>query len=347
MSEGKISRRQFLKKAGVLLGGSTTTLILASGKIEQELIGAAINFISNPSKANTLKDIAHQFGNEKENPNFRPIDVIISEGISSFESTTGKRVCFQRSPDYQPSSYYQNQIQKIKDSIGLLAQDPKSLIQPFIDSFPPTANREYIESEFNIGGWLDSLPKGGGMYANLTDAGKVVSSNEIIKRVEKESKDLILESKNFIERKVKENNNKPVSASVLFSFFLQKNGGNISQSLDDTYGFLKFASRNSFETGDIQANSQNIAWMKTHVLDEYGIKPYDKETNDLINLIGKPYHTWNLVAMLTYFPADIVEPAGVFRQLTHLDKQGAAKLNSDLLTLSDLNKTEAILLEYH
>ncbi len=341
----KFSRRKFLKIAAL----GSAAAVLTSGQVEKMAIDWIFGILTTPQEGeNILTKAARLLGNEKENPNFRQMNQIIAEGISSYERQTGQKARYTKSSDYKDFSYYQEGLNKIKNSIGILAQDPRKLVAPLIDSFPPLAKREYIAAEADFGDFLTVMSKGSGMYARY--GGAPITNDKSIELKRQKTKEYLTEARKFVEEKVKDNQGKPISASHLFTFFLKQNQGNISQSLTDTYLFLKFASRNDFETGKFTANDKNISWMQEKILDEYGIKPFNSNTqsskSDLINLVGKPYHSWNLVAMLPYFPPEVIEIAGIYRQVTHISQQGADKLNSDLLTLGNLKTTEDLLKKF-
>lgn len=350
-----LTRRDFLRKvvvgtvAGAAVGFEVSNNLASTEKLGIDLLR---DFISNPNLSrDALIRTADVIDNKEVNSKFRDISSIVNEGISDYEKSGGKAF-FKRVDGYQGSDFYNAKINEFKNSIGILPKDPRELASLLTNSFPDDLQRGFLDSNWNISSYLDALPKAGGMFARLTDSGKGFTSDEVINRVKAESKSFLMEAKNFVEDKVRKKG-EPVSSSVLFTYFLDKNEGDISKSLIDTFGFLKFMARNDFDNGefigsDSNRNKRNIVWMKVNILDEFGSSNYAQAKNgdDSINLIGKPYHAWNLVSLLSSFPPEVVTEAGIFRQLTHLDAQGPKKLSSDLRVLADLSATEDVLLKY-
>lgn len=343
-----ITRRQFLKWGAVAAGAA----VLTSGEIEKRLIESFTQLLANPQNAEkALRFFADRLGNERENPHYRSMDKIIEEGIQQYEIQSGNRAFFRRRPEYQDFSYYQEKIEAATKSIGLLAEDPRKIVESILEELSPETKSAFVSADKNFGDYLGVMSDGGGMYERFCqefprDARKPFIGQELIDRVRVSTKKYIVETKDYVENEAQKNGDKPVSASRILSFFLDKNTGDISQSLIDTFTFLKFAARNDFESADFVASEGNIAWMKSNILDEYGSNAYDRETNEQINLIGKPYHSWNLVALLAYFPPEVVVIGGMYEQLTNLPAQKATKLNADLLTLVDLKKIELSLLSH-
>lgn len=106
--------------------------------------------------------------------------------------------------------------------------------------------------------------------------------------------------------------------------------------------------RNNTNTGDFSADDFNIKWYKQNIKDEYQGPTYisPPEGEPVINLIGKPYHSWNLVAMLQFVPLEVVRIGGVQKQLSTFTEQGLGKTRADLQTLENLREVEQFLLSY-
>lgn len=165
--------------------------------------------------------------------------------------------------------------------------------------------------------------------------------------MEKEGKEEMDEAIRFIEQR-REASGKPISSSELLGYFLERNEGDIAPSISDTAIFLKFMARSDPETAKASHTSFNKNWFQTNIADEYGGSSYSESLKDgsTINLIGKPYHSWSLVALLPFFPIELIHAAGVYRQLSTLKSQGISKSKADLQTLQDLRATEAVCLKY-
>ncbi len=347
----QISRRTFLKRAAIGTGATAIGITLASGKIEKTLINITLDILKDPLKTSqTLESVAQKLGNEKDNPHFRQIHVIVNEGLLDYETKSGKKTFFKRNPAYKDWVFYQKKLIDARNSIGVVAQSPEEIAKYILTSLPDSVQQRYRQSATYLGNYELAFYNGSGMWNRLVKSDIDMSDNIAVAT---KSKEYVFEAKNYIENQVKNHNNKPVSASNLFSFFLQKNEGNIAESLEDTYIFLKRAARNNFETGDFvgHQNDQNkpcVDWMKANVLDEYGAEPYDKPTDihNAINLVGKPYHTWNLLATIVWVPSQVVIIAGTREQLNYASSQGISKIETDLLTLADLQKTEELLLKH-
>lgn len=354
-----LTRRQFLKRAALAAAGGA--VVLSSGELENLTISGVLRFLENPQRAEaTFRNIANRLGNERENPAFRPMVEILQEGIKEYEEKTGRKTYFQRNPDYRDYSYYEEKINKAaKDWFAVLPYDPRDFINVFtLRKVTPAIKTAILEVDRDFYGFPSFMSEvGGGMRARFIKeypdyADKSWDKRKLAEdKIGDKIKEYLTEAKSYVESKVEKNENRPVSASKVFSFFLDKNEGDISQSLDDTFRFLKFAARNDFENADYTGNKvdrawSNVAWMRSHILDEYGSKNYSRETNGQLNLIGKPYHSWSLVSLLTYLPSEVVSVGNLFVQLVELPSQGVTKLHSDLVTVADLKKIESSLLSH-
>ncbi len=349
--QSRFNRRRFLQGSAAVVATGT---IASSGQLEKAAINGLMKLFDDPKHGeDILHKAAESLGRNKENPHFRPIDLLIEEGIKVYEGQTGNKACFQRSIDYRDFAHYQKGVETASNSIGVLPTNPTKIAESLINSFPASAKSQFAAADDRIGNFFGvlSLTDQSGLYEryceeNPNDRGKSFARQDMIDRGNQKAREYITEAKEFTETEAGKNGNRPISASKLLSFFLSKNNGDIASSLNDTYIFLKFASRNNFETGEAKADDVNVNWLKNNILDEYGSSSYATESDDLVNLIGKPYHSWNLVAMLAYFPPEIIEIGGIYRQLTHIDQQRADKLQSDLLTLSELKQADETLLSH-
>lgn len=153
--------------------------------------------------------------------------------------------------------------------------------------------------------------------------------------------------KEFVERKKMEPQN-PISSSGLLEYYLEKNSGDLAKSVYDTAIFLKFMARSDLKTGKASYDPSTVKWFQENIKDEHKGPSYQNSADNktLINLVGKPYHSWNLIALIAVFPVEFIHAAGVYRQLVTLRDQGIDKTKADLQTLQDLRKTEEVFLSY-
>lgn len=161
----------------------------------------------------------------------------------------------------------------------------------------------------------------------------------------------------------------PVSASLIFAYFLELNEGRIGDSLWDTTIMSKMFCRNIEDTGDFigeaseEAQRQLVGGVSTDILDEYSlsgnyhlleklsrdkiVKPEDDNLElSPLNREGALYHGWNMVALMTIYPAEYVMVGAVRQQLGTFSTQGYAKVAADLAIASRLKRVEKILEQY-
>lgn len=182
-----------------------------------------------------------------------------------------------------------------------------------------------------------------------------------------------------IENEVK-NTGEPVSVSFLLSKLLLKHDGNLNLSLLNLSEYLKY------KAGRIKySNSTDEIWFKEHIRDEYSdFAPYhtlnqvEYEQKDermytrsrrallaiskvvgnryapiaknfeysLLNQIGKPYHAAYMVALLEFFPPEMIGMMTSMEYLLHGVNHGMSKFLADLRVLRDLKKIEKMLGQY-
>src|SRR3989344_4192089 len=293
-----ISRRQFLKLAGLSLAAAT----LPEGL--QRLIALGIGKgLTTPGVTDELVHKTHQLSEQvanSENPYYRPITEIIAEATGNFTAKTGNKVTYTRSPSYRDKYYYAGAIQEIANA-SLLPTLPSDAIHQLTRKFPS---------------------------------------------VDKSIKTEIQDAKEYVENFRKDNAN-PVSAAEILEYFLKRNNGNLAQSVFDTTLFLKFMARNNPKTGG-GTSEFNETWIKENIKDEYQGPSYvtSPKGESLINLVGKPYHSWNLVSLLQFFPVELIQAGGIYRQAITFKDQGLGKTRSDLQTLSNLREIEKLMVTY-
>lgn len=349
----KLSRRDFLK----LFAAAAVTAPFAVAEVQKAILRAFSSGLSLPgatdrvvSAANTAAEISKN----PENQGFRPINEIIKEGITNFEEKTDKKVFYQRSKDYKELGYYRKILDEISAST-ILPRTPENILEKFKDYLPYEAQQAYFSSDLRITSFPEVFAEGSGLYERFKkrhpsffgDRGQVVNYDKFFEAMEVEGHAEIKEAKEFAERKRTETES-PLSSSSLLEYYLEKNEGDLARSIYDTALFLKFMARSDLQTARASYGPSTVKWFQENIKDEYQGPSYrdsgDNET--LINLVGKPYHSWNLVALTAFFPVEFVHAAGVYRQLATMRDQGISKTKADLQTLQDLRKTEQMFLSY-
>jgi len=350
-----ISRRDFLRFV------IPTTLVGASLALEElkKLFYEALIFgLENPKvsdKATLAALKVSESGPGSENPDYRPMADIIKEGISAYSEGNNQPAFFQRSAAYKDPEYYASVVKEFT-SESVLPQMPNKVVDKITSSFPPEAYEAFIQSSCVATNFELLFVPGSGFdirfrkrhpeYA-YKNGSYLKLSFERFRLMEQEGKSEMEEMKQWVEEKSKETK-KPISTSLILARFLEKNMGNISYSIFDTALFLKFMARIDLDSGRFSPSEFNIQWYKQHIKDEYQGPTYTStlESETAINLIGKPYHSWNLVALLQFFPPELVRAGGLQRQLSNFDQQSLEKTRADLQTLENLRETEQLLLSY-
>jgi len=91
--------------------------------------------------------------------------------------------------------------------------------------------------------------------------------------------------------------------------------------------------------GDTPDSVKNIRWMKKNIHDDFeGLSYTDMEINDprIVNMIGKPYHSWFLIALLQFFPPPVIRAGCYYELFKHINEHGVDKIQADLKTLDEL-----------
>lgn len=345
-----ISRRQFLKLAGVALGAT-----LPEG-LERLIVWGAGKGLTSPGVSDELVLKTLQLSEKasnSENPNFRPITEIINEAVDNYLTKKRNKVSYARGPSYRDKYYYADATQQIANS-SLLPTLPSDFIHQLTHQFPSEAFFAYVSSDTPFGQFANLITSGSGFEARFKashsqlfgEDGRIKDYDNYFPSVDKTIKAEIQDTREYVEN-MRKDSNKPVSASMVLEYFLEKNNGNLAQSVFDTALFLKFMARNNPETGS-GTSEFNETWIKENIQDEYQGPSYSNpsEGESLINLVGKPYHSWNLVSLLQFFPVELIQAGGVYRQAITFKDQGLGKTRSDLQTLSNLRKIEELLMTF-
>ncbi len=352
----KVNRRQVLAMIGGVVAATPFALaqaerglvhIFADGLTNHELVDGAIDTI----KQQTEKKV------EKENPDFRPLQQIIQEGIDRYSQDGQKPVSYTRSKDYQDITYYADVLKEISDKV-ILPQSPAYFKAELKKKLYGEAGSAYLESWNDNNQFEDLFPTGSGLYARFLDKnpgivdanGHPVNFDDYFPKLSDEGKTAMNDIRSHIEDLVTKTG-APVSSAHILKSFLDRNQGNVEQSLVDTSITLKFMARNDPETGLYSARQhpeQNNKWFAAHIKDEFKGPSYHTATDTVeqINLIGKPYHSFNLVSLLQFVPVELIQGATAFEYMNYGSGHGASKADSDLQTLSDLRAIETNLLQY-
>lgn len=185
-------------------------------------------------------------------------------------------------------------------------------------------------------------------------------------------KDIIQHTESLVKQQ-----GSPISSGEIFSYCLDRNMGSIDKSLRDTMVFLKYMCRcdttlrtfYSIES-DLEAKP-NKEWFKQNVLDEYGkIGSYTQLPHDtysyngllstipgfadtnidkdlhLLNQIGKPYHSWNIAMLIIAIPPVMAQVGVALRQFKTFEEQGLVKTAADFRVALQLNKLDALFMQY-
>lgn len=310
--------------------------------------------MSSPALSDRTTDMLTKISetaSNSENPQFRPIEKIIQEGISLYATNTSKNIFYIRSLSYRDNDYYAQEIASIGGS-SLFLSSPKTAIEKLEKKFPDEAYQAYASNNNTFSQFESLFASGSGFFTRVKKEnsalfdqnGKIIDYDKYFKILQETGKKEINGAKNYIEQKVKDLG-EPTSASFILEYFLNKNDGDLSQSIYDTAILLKFMARNDSDTAASSEDQQNIDWMKQNIKDEYQGTNYAK-TEEALNPIGKPYHSWSLVAMLKFFPVEMIRTSGIYRQAVTFGSQGLGKTRSDLQTLKDLRGIENLLLSY-
>ena len=138
--------------------------------------------------------------------------------------------------------------------------------------------------------------------------------------------------------------------------------------------YLKALTRNDFTSGgpvdngtSAEAQQDKIAQIAGVYTDEFSLSGsyhelkamadqgtiglFDGRNSEisLLNRIGNLYHAWNQVALLTYFPAEVITIGAARQQaggIGNRGDQGYTKLASDLGVAANLKRLESYLTQY-
>jgi hypothetical protein len=154
-----------------------------------------------------------------------------------------------------------------------------------------------------------------------------------------------------------------ISSSAVLALFLERNEGNLSQSIHDTGIFFKLLTRSTNMGGNYGTGFSWLAEMQ-FFKDEFSIHAegfgldhrgedsfpkYSFEVDpdfrgkdlEVSNLAGSPYHIYYMAHLLQYYPAETVKVALLSQQLIDFKKQGRVKTLADISALHELEALDA------
>jgi len=335
----RISRRDFLKLAPVLLVGGYFGL----KELVAEATRSAIGYSGVTDIFFDLTDSLDNAPLAEVNSEARPIKDILGEGINIFESKSGKIAFFNREPEYRDAKYYSEGMKK-KMSSRLALSGPKEMEEDLRSLSPGDANAVLSESFLRVSQYEAIRLTGSGFYnrfrirhPELFKENKVVDYSKYFETSLKEAQLEVQLIDRYVEDRTKAES-KSISTSEIFSYFLVRNDGNVGQGIADTYVYLKFKR-------EVDADDE---WFSRNIKDEFAGKNFNKMPagQERLNLIGKPYHSWNFLNLLRYFPVEVVRLGGLSKQLGSVIDQGVDKVIADTRTLEDLRDVDTFLLTY-
>ena len=349
-----LTRREFIKRGAEFLVGGVLTV----KALEKAFFEILYNGIKNPQINDAVITTSLKLSEQepgKENPDFRPMAEIIKEGLDYFQEKSEIKPFYQRNKNYKNAEYFADSIKKFTE-IRLLPQSISRASAALTASLPMGGPFEaYNQASGSNGSYEEIFSLQSGLDERFRErhpelihkSGMYLKNTKLAELMEEEGRKEITEVIQKVEIKSKELN-QPVSTSFILGHFLEKNKGNIGQSIYDTTLFLKFMARNKPDDGTFSATVENVNWYDRNIKDEYQGPVFTNPPagERAINLIGKPYHSWNLAALLQFVPVEVVRIGGVRRQIVTFSEQGMGKTRADIQTLKDLRKIEQLLLSY-
>ena len=346
-----LSRREFLKLAPVFLVGGA----VAIKEIETTFYDGLRLGLTNPKVSDYVSSAllkVTENAPKSENSKFRSMVEIVKEGIESYERHSGKDAIFKRNPEYRDANYHGTVLKGITTK-SLMPNNPLEVVKHFETSLTPELKAAYHSSSPRIHHFEQIFTKGSGFRERLfekhsdcfDESGEIIQfSVEVVNKVVDAGREEINKLRRLVEKRRAETG-KPVSTSFLLEHYLNENDGDIAKSLYDVALFTKVMARNDPQTGKQAHGQQQIEWYQSNILDEFQGPSYTQliDHGEAINMIGKPYHSWNLTAMLHFFPTEMVRVGGYYKQLTTFKDQGLGKTRSDFQTLKDLRGVEQLL----
>lgn len=347
--ETPMTRRNFLRNAAVV----SISLPIVAKAFERSMYEGVAQSLLYPEISDSVVEVTKRLGARLdgiENPSFRPMTAIISEGINSYEKSGGKAF-YEKNSNFKNIEEYSKDVRNFFEVSKL--KDPRLLMEEMISNMDESTKDAYLFSDHQSSTFAQIFPKGSGYYNRLVKSNpNIVKENGQVNAGSFYGAALIAgpmelaSAHKYIEQSVLESRG-PVSASKCLEYYLSLNEGDLGASIFDTTIFLRSMARNNPQTGTDDPNAFNESWYLNNIKDEYQGRPYtDSGDQPIINLIGKPYHSWNLVSLMKYFPVEMIQAGGINRQLLTMNEQGLTKTRGDLETLSDLRDIEVLFDQY-
>lgn len=351
----------------------------------------------------------------EKNLNYCSITTIIGEVLEK-RYKEGKPISYQKVSDYQGIPYYLDKLRiaahdpknrdtsliktgELSSSSYILGYKPDTLSYTIQEKefFPKKVRTMFYMSDLGLNMSYDFMERDTGFWKRAKD---ILGEESAVlwgidswddeefrkaigyyrahsEEIDRTVRNYLTDIKGHIERIVTEKHG-PVSAGEIFAYCLDRNNGDVGESLADTTLFLKYMARNDTTFSvldevklDPEKSKENEEWFRKNILDEYGrvgsysnlphkTYPYkgilsryanlaysevDKDFH-LLNQIGKPYHVWNIVMVDTAVPPMIVQLGVAYRQGITFSQQGPIKTAADFRAALELNKLEALSQRY-
>ena len=334
-----ISRREFLKYGPSLLAAGYLSLREMMAQVAKSAVGYSGLTDLILDTIDKVDDLRHEEGN----PGYRPMKQILDDGIRDYEQSTRQRAFFEREPDYRDSKYYADAVgRKVHSRVTI--SGPREFESDLKSAAPGEANSVLSESFLRLSQSEAIMTRGSGFlirfqsqHPELFRDGKILDYTKYFELSKAAATWEISSASEFLEQE-RSLAKKQVSTSRLLSYFLEKNSGNIGLGIADTYLFLKFK----------RDGEKDDDWFCRHIKDEFMGLNFNNlpPGEERLNQTGKPYHSWNFLNLLRYFPVEVVRLGGISKQLLFIQEQGVDKVVADATTLEELSSIEKYLLTF-
>lgn len=324
-----LSRRDFLKAAGIVAGTLAVSQTEIGRKVTSLLTGPNTEWISSeipPELSDKEIPIKNEF--------YRQPLVILNEGISLYNEWRQRDLGLLEISYIRPPNY----INEAK--MGYL------LTKGTVDSFFTNGvlnndQPDHSFIEFSMGGirsfdYIIVANPGTGLVREIKDQYKQKFNKNFDLSTEDQEQFLKTSciqwfngAKEFIDKEV--NKKGKQSTSLLFAYFLYKNNGNLAESMWDTTLWLKIAGRNNLQTWEQNPTRQGAELLTKMFKDEFSLnisanwvlenvpsnsvtlnsaeKYVNRQYKDFmpVNRAGSFYHPWNIIALSTSVSPFILE----------------------------------------
>ncbi|KKS32246.1 MAG: hypothetical protein UU93_C0008G0008 [Candidatus Amesbacteria bacterium GW2011_GWA2_42_12] len=291
---------------------------------------------------------------EHTNTNYQPFGSIIDQAISQYQNSTGKSVYWPQNKQFSLSDFISslfiplsfetqsNHAHLMNDTQKMPHTEFESLISLWITNRDPSSSLSDLLSNTRIILYASLPPQTKDIIANAYDD----SFNNY--KLERKYQ----QAKVWIETN---SPNSPMSSASILSHFIEQNSGNLSLSLDDLSGFLRWIARST--------GSDSYIWMRNHIADEFSPNvsfnsfpsseeyPYTGPFGSKISLngqlnydysllkqVGKPYHSAHIVSLLSSQSTGTITFMVFGEYILHGREHGLEQFISDMSLLANLSK---------